>query len=63
MVPLALASGAGAGSSHAIGTGVIGGMVTATLLVIFWVPLFFVLVTSLAGGRKAAAANEKGEVQ
>ena len=63
VVPLALASGAGAGSSHAIGTGVIGGMVTATLLVIFWVPLFFVLVTSLAGGRKAAAANEKGEVQ
>ena len=63
VVPLALASGAGAGSSHAIGTGVIGGMVTATLLVIFWVPLFFVLVTSLAGGRKAAATNEKGDVQ
>ena len=47
VVPLAIASGAGAGSSHAIGTGVVGGMVTATLLVIFWVPLFFVTVTSL----------------
>ena len=65
VVPLALASGAGAGSSHAIGTGVIGGMVTATLLVIFWVPLFFVMVSSIAGGKKAEAGaeREKGEVQ
>ncbi|WP_313110313.1 efflux RND transporter permease subunit, partial [Stutzerimonas nitrititolerans] len=63
VVPLALASGAGAGSSHAIGTGVIGGMVTATLLVIFWVPLFFVMVSSLAGGKKTATESEKGEVQ
>ena len=47
VVPLALATGAGAGSAHSIGTGVIGGMVTATLLVIFWVPLFFVGVTAL----------------
>ncbi|TBU89796.1 efflux RND transporter permease subunit [Stutzerimonas kirkiae] len=58
VLPLALASGAGAGSSHAIGTGVIGGMLTATVLVIFWVPLFFVLVSSLAGRKKAAAAAE-----
>ncbi len=47
VVPLALASGAGAGSSHAIGTAVIGGMITATILAIFWVPLFFVMVSSL----------------
>ena len=47
VVPLALASGAGAGSSHAIGTGVIGGMITATFLAIFWVPLFFVMVSSV----------------
>ncbi|QLF94019.1 efflux RND transporter permease subunit [Pseudomonas sp. ABC1] len=59
VVPLALASGAGAGSSHAIGTGVIGGMVTATVLVIFWVPLFFVMVSSLAGRKKAAAEDDK----
>ena len=63
VVPLALASGAGAGSSHAIGTGVIGGMVTATMLVVFWVPLFFVLVSSLGGGKKTVAEQEKGERQ
>jgi multidrug efflux pump len=52
VVPLALASGAGAGSSHAIGTGVIGGMITATVLAIFWVPLFFVMVSSMFGAKK-----------
>jgi len=45
--PLAVSSGAGAGSQHAIGTGVIGGMITATVLAIFWVPLFFVVVNAL----------------
>ena len=39
--PLALATGAGAGSQNDIGTGVIGGMLTATLLAIFFVPVFF----------------------
>jgi multidrug efflux pump len=42
--PLALATGAGAGSQNDIGTGVIGGMLTATILAIFFVPVFFVLV-------------------
>ena len=42
--PLALSTGAGAGSENDIGTGVIGGMVAATALAIFFVPLFFVLV-------------------
>jgi multidrug efflux pump len=46
VVPLAISSGAGAGSQHAIGTGVIGGMLSATVLAIFWVPLFFVLISS-----------------
>ena len=58
VVPLALASGAGAGSAHAIGTGVIGGMVTATLLTILWVPLFFVLVSSMFKKRTARTAVE-----
>ena len=44
VMPLATSSGAGANSRHAIGTGVIGGMVSATALAIFFVPLFFVLV-------------------
>lgn len=44
VLPLALASGAGANSRIAIGTSVIGGMLAATLLAIFFIPLFFVLV-------------------
>jgi len=44
VLPLALASGAGANSRMAIGTAVIGGMLTATLFAIFYIPLFFVLV-------------------
>jgi multidrug efflux pump len=44
VVPLAIASGAGANSRIAIGTAVVGGMLTATLLAIFFIPLFFVLV-------------------
>lgn len=44
VLPLATSSGAGASSRVAIGTGVIGGMVSATVLAIFFVPLFFVLV-------------------
>jgi len=47
VLPLAIAKGAGAGSSHAIGTGVMGGMISATTLVIFWVPLFFVVISAL----------------
>jgi multidrug efflux pump len=45
--PLTIASGAGAGSQNDIGSGVIGGMVTATILAIFLVPLFYVGVRSL----------------
>ncbi|MBC2650784.1 efflux RND transporter permease subunit [Novosphingobium aerophilum] len=44
VLPLALATGAGANSRIAIGTSVVGGMLTATLLAIFYIPLFFVLV-------------------
>jgi multidrug efflux pump len=44
VLPLAISNGAGSGSQHAIGTGVIGGMISATLLAIFFVPLFFVVV-------------------
>ena len=44
VLPLALSTGAGANSRIAIGTAVIGGMLTATVLAIFYIPLFFVLV-------------------
>lgn len=45
VLPLVISSGAGASSRNAIGTGVMGGMISATVLAIFFVPLFFVLVT------------------
>jgi multidrug efflux pump len=44
VMPMALASGAGSASQNAIGTGVVGGMIAATFLAIFLVPVFFVLV-------------------
>ena len=44
VLPLAISSGAGSGSQNAIGIGVLGGMLTATFLGIFFVPVFFVLV-------------------
>jgi multidrug efflux pump len=47
-IPLAIASGAGSASRHSIGTGVIGGMVGATTLALFFVPLFYVLVSQLS---------------
>ncbi|MBF0436814.1 MAG: efflux RND transporter permease subunit [Magnetococcales bacterium] len=51
VLPLAISTGAGANSRHAIGTGVIGGMVSATLLAVFLVPVFFVVVRSIFPGR------------
>ncbi len=47
VLPLAISHGAGSGSQNAIGTGVMGGMISATVLAIFYVPLFFVLVCGL----------------
>jgi multidrug efflux pump len=60
VVPLAISTGAGSGSQHAIGTGVIGGMLTATILAIFWVPLFFVTVSSI-GQRKIVDPDDTTE--
>lgn len=50
MLPLAIASGAGSASQRAIGTGVIGGMITGTALAVIFVPIFFVVVRSLFKG-------------
>ncbi|MBI0205723.1 efflux RND transporter permease AcrB [Yersinia pestis subsp. pestis] len=44
VMPLVISSGAGSGAQNAVGTGVMGGMITATVLAIFFVPLFFVVV-------------------
>ena len=49
VLPLALATGAGSGAQRAIGTGVIGGVVTSTLLVIIFAPLFYVMIYKAMG--------------
>jgi len=48
VVPLAIASGAGAAARHSIGTGVIGGMLASTFIAIFFVPVFFVVITAMS---------------
>lgn len=54
VVPLAVSSGAGSGGQNALGTTVVGGMLTATGLGIFLTPLFFVLVTRLFSKKQKA---------
>ena len=61
VLPLAISTGAGANSRIAIGTAVIGGMLTATFLAIFYIPLFFVLVRAgLRGSGEHPAHEEDG---
>ncbi len=54
VLPLALTTGAGAGAMNAIGTSVLGGMITGTVLVILFAPLFYVLIQKTFGKRRAA---------
>lgn len=61
VVPLVIASGAGSASQRAIGTGVMGGMISATVLAVFFVPVFFTVVIGLVekvSGRKRASQGE-----
>jgi len=58
VLPLAVSTGAGANSRISIGTGIVGGTLTATVLAIFFVPLFFVLVRRLFGASHAAPHPE-----
>ena len=55
VTPLAISGGAGAGSRHSIGTGVIGGMLFATFVATFFVPVFFMWI----GGRRRAESREQ----
>lgn len=62
-VPLAISTGAGSASRHSIGTGVIGGMLAATLLAIFLIPMFYLWVESFSSkldklGKKPAATGD-----
>jgi multidrug efflux pump len=60
VVPLFTASGAGSASQRAIGTGVLGGMVTGTLLAVIFVPVFFVVVRTLfKGSERQREANKR----
>ncbi|MFK8259504.1 efflux RND transporter permease subunit [Erwinia sp. AnSW2-5] len=59
VLPLTMSHGAGAGSQHSIGTAVVGGMLTATFLAIFFVPMFYVVVSQ----RFSAKKKSKTEVQ
>lgn len=57
-VPLAISTGAGAASRHSIGTGVIGGMLGATFIAVFFIPLFYSLISGRERAAKRAGAGE-----
>jgi multidrug efflux pump len=56
VLPLAISTGAGANSRVSIGSGIIGGTITGTLLAIFFVPVFFVLVRKVVRGKRTVAS-------
>jgi multidrug efflux pump len=60
-VPLAIASGASANSRHSIGTGVIGGMLGATVIAIFFIPMFFQLFEKMSERSEKTKGAETGE--
>jgi multidrug efflux pump len=61
VTPLVLSSGAGSGSQNAIGTGVFGGIFSATVLAIFFIPVFFLLVFSLSHRMSKGSATQAHE--
>jgi len=65
-VPLAIATGAAAASKHSIGTGVIGGMLGATVIAVFFIPMFYYVIESLSerfgGKRYVVPAGESNAV-
>jgi len=63
VLPLVLASGAGSGAQRAIGTGVMSGMITATVLAVFFVPVFFVVVRSFFKGSERQRALAAAHIQ
>jgi len=61
VLPLALSTGAGAGAMNAIGTSVLGGMITGTLLVVLFAPLFYVMIEKVFGKRNGHKTDGKVE--
>ncbi|MEO2281927.1 efflux RND transporter permease subunit [Pseudoalteromonas pernae] len=62
VVPLVLSSGAGAGARHSVGTGVMGGMMAATFLAVFFVPLFFYWLTQRRLGESRSRKELADEI-
>jgi HAE1 family hydrophobic/amphiphilic exporter-1 len=60
VLPLAMAAGAGAGAMKAIGTSVAGGMLSATCIDLFYIPLFFVFVSRIFKGKQSGATPATG---
>jgi HAE1 family hydrophobic/amphiphilic exporter-1 len=58
VLPLAISTGAGAGAQTAIGTAVVGGMLSATFIDLIFIPLFFVLVSQIFGGKRPNQTTE-----
>ena len=67
VVPLAIATGASANSRHSIGTGVIGGTLAATVIAIFFIPMFYWALSSLSqrlfGGEKSGDARRRSSAR
>ena len=63
VLPLALSSGAGAGARHSVGTGVMGGMLSATFLAIFFIPTFFKLITDRHLTEKRSTDQIRAEIE
>jgi HAE1 family hydrophobic/amphiphilic exporter-1/multidrug efflux pump len=61
VLPLALSTGAGAGARRSVGTGVMGGMIAATFLAIFFVPMFFKLLATRSLREKRSTVELKAE--
>jgi multidrug efflux pump len=62
VLPLAISTGAGANARHAVGTGVVGGMLSATVLALFFIPLFFVFVMRIFKTRRVETVTPAKEV-
>ena len=58
VIPLMIATGAGSGSQNAVGTSVVGGVITATFLGVFFIPMFYVWVKSIFPHKKTATIKQ-----
>jgi hydrophobe/amphiphile efflux-1 (HAE1) family protein len=63
VLPLAISTGAGAGARHSVGTGVMGGMMAATFLAIFFVPLFYKFITDRRLSESRSVAELRAEIE